>query len=73
MDLEKLETLTKQIELDRIAEEFKKLHVERQNLVSRWQVIFSLSFVYIDILFITFLFIHFLFGSCSKLLVTATF
>lgn len=26
------------MELDRIAEEFKKLHGERQDLVSRWQV-----------------------------------
>jgi uncharacterized membrane-anchored protein YitT (DUF2179 family) len=26
------------MELDRIAEEFKKLHAERQDLVSRWQV-----------------------------------
>ena len=36
--MEKLETLSKQIELDRIAEEFKKLHSERQQLVTRWQV-----------------------------------
>ena len=38
LDMEKLETLSKQIELDRIAEEFKKLHSERQQLVTRWQV-----------------------------------
>jgi chromosome segregation ATPase len=37
LDNEKLETLTKQIELDRIADEFKKLHIDRQELVSRWQ------------------------------------
>lgn len=37
LDNERLETLTKQIELDRIAEEFKKLHIDRQELVSRWQ------------------------------------
>jgi hypothetical protein len=38
LEAEKLETLSKQIELDRIAEEFKLLHLERQGLVSRWQV-----------------------------------
>jgi len=34
---EATETQAKQMELDRIAVEFKKLHVERQSLVERWQ------------------------------------
>ena len=34
---EATETQAKQMELDRIAVEFKKLHIERQSLVERWQ------------------------------------
>ena len=31
------ETQAKQMELDRIAQEFEQSHVERKNLVLRWQ------------------------------------
>ncbi len=34
---EATETQAKQMELDRVAVDFKKLHVERQSLIARWQ------------------------------------
>jgi hypothetical protein len=37
LESEQSDTLAKQIELDRIAQEFKNAHLERQALVNRWQ------------------------------------
>jgi chromosome segregation ATPase len=37
LESENMETLAKQMELDRIAVEFKTAHLERQELVTRWQ------------------------------------
>lgn len=53
---EKLQTLSKQMELDRVAEEFKKLHSERQDLVTRWQVIKKLIIKNVPVIFHSILF-----------------
>ncbi|XP_064615155.1 coiled-coil domain-containing protein 39-like [Liolophura sinensis] len=37
LDHETTETLTAQIELDKTAEDFRKAHTERQNLISQWE------------------------------------
>ena len=37
LELEVTETQSKQIELDKTAEEFRRLHKERQELVRQWQ------------------------------------
>ncbi|KAH9509024.1 Coiled-coil domain-containing protein 39, partial [Bulinus truncatus] len=37
LDIEMTNTLTAQIELDKIAEDFRKAHVEREELLSQWE------------------------------------
>ena len=37
LDHQMTETLTAQIELDKTAEEFRKAHAERQNLIQQWE------------------------------------
>ena len=37
LDNEMTETLTAQIELDKTAEEFRKAHTERQDLIAQWE------------------------------------
>ena len=37
LDNEMTDTLTAQIELDKIAEEFRKAHAERQELIAQWE------------------------------------
>ena len=37
LDNEMTDTLTAQIELDKTAEEFRKAHAERQELISQWE------------------------------------
>lgn len=38
LDHEMTQTLTSQIELDKTAEDFRKAHAERQNLISQWEM-----------------------------------
>jgi len=38
LDQETTETLTAQIEMDKTAEEFRKAHADRQNLINQWEV-----------------------------------
>ncbi|CAK8671416.1 unnamed protein product [Clavelina lepadiformis] len=38
LDQETTETLTAQIELDKTAEEFRKSHADRQNLIAQWEI-----------------------------------
>ena len=37
LDHETTETLTAQIELDKTAEEFRRAHAERQELINQWE------------------------------------
>lgn len=38
LDHEMTQTLTSQIELDKTAEDFRKAHAERQNLITQWEM-----------------------------------
>jgi UDP-glucose:O-linked fucose beta-1,3-glucosyltransferase len=52
LDHETTQTLTAQIELDKTAEDFRKAHQERQEIIQQWDQILKIQILYYDFLFI---------------------